>query len=163
MSQPADKFEARDNAARSTSNAPSGTQRALGVLKHALPLAQKLLPLVEGNVVTAVGNLLAPHTTVHEKVDLAPIHAQLNDVQSMQHGLRDQVAEQHAALNRLENQLEAVKEAADRNALAQQEMTKYLRTMGKRFNLIAALLLGLLVLSVILNFVLFMHIKRVLP
>ena len=43
------------------------------------------------------------------------------------------------------------------------ELMEDLRAMGSKVNLFAAMLIGLLVLSVILNFLLFMHIKQVLP
>ena len=94
---------------------------------------------------------------------LAPIENQLTEMQLLQHDVRGKVAEHHMTLKRVEDQLEMVKEATDRNTMEQQELMEDLRAMGSKVNLFAAMLIGLLVLSVVLNFLLFMHIKQVLP
>jgi hypothetical protein len=141
----------------------SGGQRALSVLKQALPVVQNLLPLLEGNLLATVGNLLGPRGQNQAKVDLAPLENQLTEMQLLQHDVRGKVAEHHMTLKRVEDQLEMVKEATDRNTMEQQELMEDLRAMGSKVNLFAAMLIGLLVLSVVLNFLLFMHIKQVLP
>lgn len=146
-----------------TAQERSGGQRALSVLKQALPVVQNLLPLLEGNLLATVGNLLGPRGQSQAKVDLAPLENQLTEMQLLQHDVRGKVAEHHMTLKRVEDQLEMVKEATDRNTMEQQELMEDLRAMGSKVNLFAAMLIGLLVLSVLLNFLLFMHIKQVLP
>jgi hypothetical protein len=141
----------------------STAHRALNTMKQALPLVQKLLPLLDGNVVAAVSNLLAPKAHAMQKVDLAPLESHITDIQLMNHDLRSKVTEQNTSLKRVEDQLEMVKEATDRNTLEQQELMEDLRSLGSKFNLFAALIFGLLVLSVILNLLLFMHLKQALP
>lgn len=142
---------------------PSGGHRALSVLRQALPVVKNLLPLLEGNLLAAVSNLLTTRPQNPAKVDLAPIENQLTEMQLLQHDVRSKVAEHHMTLKRVEDQLEMVKEATDRNTMEQQELMEDLRAMGSKVNLFAAMLIGLLVLSVLLNFLLFMHIKQVLP
>jgi hypothetical protein len=142
---------------------PSGGHKALSLLRQALPVVKNLLPLLEGNLLAAVSNLLTTRPQPPAKVDLAPIENQLTEMQLLQHDVRSKVAEHHMTLKRVEDQLEMVKEATDRNTMEQQELMEDLRAMGSKVNLFAAMLIGLLVLSVILNFLLFMHIKQVLP
>ena len=140
-----------------------GGHKALSMLKQALPVVKNLLPLLEGNLLAAVSNMLATRPQTPAKVDLAPIENQLTEMQLLQHDVRGKVAEHHMTLKRVEDQLEMVKEATDRNTMEQQELMEDLRAMGSKVNLFAAMLIGLLVLSVLLNFLLFMHIKQVLP
>jgi hypothetical protein len=144
----------------------SGMQWALGVFKQAVPFVQKLLPLLDGQVASAVANLLTarPHTPPPPpRVDLQPIENSLADLQIQQGGFKEQLADQNASLKRVEDHLEMVREATDRNTLEQQELIEDLKTMGNRVNLLALLFLGLLVISVLLNLFLFLHIQRVLP
>jgi hypothetical protein len=141
----------------------SGAQRALNAMKQALPLVQKLLPLLDGNVLAVVGNLLAPRPQAHQALDLAPLESHMTEMQLMHHDLRSKVTEQNTSLRRVEDQLEMVKEATDRNTLEQQELLEDLRSLGNKFNLFAALIFGLLIVSVILNLLLFMHLKQALP
>ncbi len=148
------------------SESSSGMQWALGVMKQAVPFVQRLLPLLDGQIATTVANLLAtrPHTPPPApKVDLQPLEHGLTELQIQQRDLRDQFVEQNTSLKRVEDQLEMVREATDRNTLEQQELIEDLKTMGNRVNLLALLFLGLLVVSVVLNVFLFLHIQRVLP
>jgi hypothetical protein len=147
--------EAADDATRG--------YRALEVLKQGLPMVQKLLPLLEGNFLAALSNLLTPRPQGPAKVDLEPIENQLTEMQLLQHDVRGKIVEHQTAMRRVEDQLEMVKEATDRNTMEQQELMEDLRAMGNKVNLFAAMLLGLLILSLALNFLLFMHIKQVLP
>ncbi|HWG21692.1 MAG TPA: hypothetical protein VG225_14265 [Terracidiphilus sp.] len=143
----------------------SAMQRAMGVLKQALPFVQRLLPLIDGNIATAIGNLFAPrpHTPPPPGVDLTPVQNQISELQEHQMELRAAVQEQTTGVKRVEDQLEMVREATDRNTLEQQELIEDLKAMGNKVNLFAVLLSALLMLSVILNVVLYMHVKRVLP
>jgi len=148
------------------SESSSGMQWALGVIRQAVPFVQRLLPLLDGQIATAPANLLAarPHTPPPApKVDLQPLEHGLSELQIQQRDLKDQFAEQNTSLKRVEDQLEMVREATDRNTLEQQELIEDLKTMGNRVNLLALLFLGLLVVSVLLNVFLFLHIQRVLP
>lgn len=141
-------------------------QRAMGVLKQAMPFVQKLLPLIDGNITAAVANLFAHRTQgppPPPPVDLTPVHSQLAEIQLHHEDLRTQILEQNTSLKRVEDQLEMVREATDRNTLEQQELIEDLKAVGNKVNLFALLLFALLVVSVLLNLVLFLHIKQVLP
>ncbi len=157
---------ALSTSAQAESEANSGMQWALGVMKQAVPFVQRLLPLLDGQIATAVTSLLAarPHTPPPApKVDLQPLEHGLSELHLQQRELKDQIFEQNNSLKRVEDQLEMVREATDRNTLEQQELIEDLKTMGNRVNLLAILFLGLLVVSVLLNVFLFLHIQRVLP
>jgi uncharacterized protein YPO0396 len=156
----------RSLAAPPESEDSSGMTRAMGVLKQAMPFVQRLLPLLDGNVLGAVANLLTarPHTPPPApKVDLAPLENRVTDLQLQQQDLRGQLMEQNTSLKRVEDQLEMVREATDRNTLEQQELIEDLRSVGNKVNLLAWLLVALLLASVLLNLALFLHIKQVLP
>ncbi len=153
-------------SAHSDPDASSGMQWAMGIMKQAVPFVQKLLPLLDGQVAAAVANLITarPHTPPPApRVDLQPIEHSIANLQNQQLGLKDQLADQNTSLKRVEDQLEMVREATDRNTLEQQELIEDLKAMGNRVNLLALLFLGLLVISVLLNLFLFLHIQRVLP
>jgi hypothetical protein len=142
----------------------AGMQWAMGVVKQAVPFVQRLLPLLDGQIGTAVANLLAsrPHPPA-PRVDLEPIEHRLSELQLQHHDLKDQLVDQNASLKRVEDHLEMVREATDRNTLEQQELIEDLKAMGSRVNLFALSFLVLLVLSILLNIALFLHISRVLP
>ena len=141
-------------------NAPkSGLYRALNAVRSAIPLAQKLLPLLDGNLVTAVGALLAPVISHHPQpappptvhVDLEPVERALTEVRTSQRELRTQVQEQVTSIKRVEDQLERVREATDRNTLEQQELVEDLRAVGSRITTFAIVGLVLLVISLAVN------------
>jgi hypothetical protein len=157
---------------RALSTAPvdesTSSQRALGLLKQAVPFMQKLLPLIDGNIATAIGNLLSPRqhpaaAPPPASVDLAPVQNQISDLQVQHNELRSTVQEQTTGIKRVEDQLEMVREATDRNTLEQQELIEDLKNMGNKVNLFAVTLSALLLLSLVLNVILYLHIKRVLP
>lgn len=151
--------------AHQESESSSATQWFAGVVKQAVPFVHKLLPLLDGQIAAAVANLLTvrPHVPPPQRVDLQPIEHGLADLQVQQAGLKDQIADQNTALKRVEDHLQMVREATDRNTLEQQELIEDLKTITSRMNLLALLFLGLLVISVLLNIFLFLHIQRVLP
>lgn len=162
---------------------PSTLQRAAGVIRHAIPIVQKLLPLMDGNFGTAISNLLnqppprpAPSTALvapppaPPKIDLTPLKESVAELQTMhkelvtvQEGIRGQLSEQNTSLKKVEDHLELVREATDRNTLEQQELMEDLKSMGSKVNLVAAIAIGLLAISLLVNLALFMHIQRVLP
>lgn len=144
----------------------SALQRAFGALRSTLPFVQRLLPLLDGNVATAVSSLLTPHPPVPPPappVDLEPIENSLIELHAQHRDLRNQIVDQNSSIKRVEDQLEMVREATDRNTLEQQELLEDLRAVGNKVNMFALFALGLLVVSVILNVVLYLHIQRVLP
>lgn len=145
----------------------TGFQRAVGAIRTALPFVQKLLPLLEGNVATAVSNVLAPQphhpAPAPRPVDLSPIEKSIAELQTRQSDLREQLTEQNTSLKRVEDRLEMVREATDRNTLEQQELMTDLKSMGNRVNLVAAIAIGLLAISLLVNLALLLHIQRVLP
>jgi hypothetical protein len=152
--------------AHSEAEQSPGMQWVVGALKQAVPFMQRLLPLIDTNIAAAFANLLTPHSHTPPpapRVDLAPIENGLTELQLQHRDLRGQVIEQNSSLKRVEDQLDMVREATDRNTLEQQELIEDLKTMANRVNLVAALLIGLLVVSVLLNLFLFLHIQRVLP
>ena len=145
---------------------PSSLQRAVSALRLTLPFIQRLLPLLDGNIATTVSNILNPHPhppPQQPPVDLEHIEDGLAELQSQHHELRNHVLEQHSTLKRVEDQLEMVREATDRNTLEQQELVEDLKTVGSKVNVFAVVALALLAVSIVLNVILFLHIQRVLP
>lgn len=156
-----------------SSGTPSTLQRAAAVVRQAIPLVQKLLPLLDGNVSTVVSNILAPAPPparpaplappAPAPVDLAPLKEHIAELQTMHRDLREQIVEQNSSLKRVEDHLELVREATDRNTLEQQELLEDLKSMGSKVNVVAAIAIGLLAISLMVNMALYMHIQRVLP
>lgn len=144
----------------------SAIDRALGVVRMAIPLVQRLLPLLDGNVAAAVASLFSQHHQpgpAQQKVDLEPVENSLAELKNQHRELRAQVGEQNTALKRVEDQLDMVREATDRNTLEQQELLEDLKAVGNKVNLFAVFALGLLAISIIVNVILYLHIRRVLP
>ena len=155
-----------DTSGTASGDQLSNAQRAMNVLKMAMPLVQRILPLLDGNFGTAISNVLSAQ--IHKpapqvNVNLAPIEDGLAELQIQQKDLRDQVVEQNTSLKRVEDHLEMVREATDRNTLEQQELLEDLKAVGNKVNLVAIIALGLLAISVLLNLFLYLHIERVLP
>lgn len=145
---------------------PSGAQRAMNLFRTVMPIVQRLLPLLEGNVLTAISNVMTPRPQAPPpapKVDLAPLETGLAELQTEHRGLREQVTEQNASLKRVEDQLEMVREATDRNTLEQQELLEDLKAFSGKVKVVAVIGVGLLVIGVALNLILLLHIRRVLP
>ena len=152
----------------SSQDLPTGLQRAVSALRSWLPFVQRILPMLDGNFGTAVSNILTPypqHTPPPplSQRNLEPIEDSLAELQTQHLDLRNQVAEQNTSLKRVEDQLELVREATDRNTLEQQELLEDLKGVGNKVNVFALVALALLVISVLLNVILYLHIQRVLP
>jgi hypothetical protein len=146
--------------------AGSTMDRAMGILRMALPFVQRILPLLDGNIGSAVSNLLTPHPQPQVQqppVDLRPVEHSLAELQAQHRDLRTTVVEQNTSLKRVEDQLEMVREATDRNTLEQQELLEDLKTVGNKINAFAFFALGLLAISIVVNVILYLHIRRVLP
>lgn len=147
---------------------PSGVERAMGVLRLALPFVQRILPVLDGNFGTAVSNILAPQPHPQQQpapppVNLKPIENGLAELQTQQRDLRTQMAEQNASLKRVEDRLEMVREATDRNTLEQQELLEDLKAVGSKIKIITVIALILLAGSIGLNVFFLLHIERILP
>lgn len=154
------------NSPASGTEQPSSLQRAVNALRLTLPFIQRILPLLDGNIATTVSKILTPHPQappLPPPVDLEPIEDGLAKLQAQHRDLRNHVLEQHSSLKRVEDQLEMVREATDRNTLEQQELVEDLKTVGSKVNVFALVALALLAVSIILNVILYLHIQRVLP
>jgi len=125
------------------------------------------LPLLDGNIASTVSNLLAPRPHPQAppatKLDLEPIEDGLADLRTQQERLRNQVIEQGNSLKRVEDHLEMVREATDRNTLEQQELLEDLKGFAKKVKVIAIVALLLIVAGFAMTVALFLHIQRVLP
>jgi hypothetical protein len=155
-----------NSPAASGTEQPSSLQRAVNALRLTLPFIQRLLPLLDGNIATTVSSILNPHPQTPPPpppVDLEPIEDGLAELQTQHRDLRNHILEQHSSLKRVEDQLEMVREATDRNTLEQQELVEDLKTVGSKVNVFALVALALLAVSIILNVILYLHIQRVLP
>jgi hypothetical protein len=142
----------------------SGLQRAVGAVRMVLPLVQKVLPLLDGNIASAVSNILTLRPQAPPRsVDLAPVDKALAKLHFEQHELRSQVAEQSASLSRVADQVKLVRDATNRNTLKQQELTKTLESIQKKAKVFAWVVLGLLAISILVNAILFLRIQRLLP
>ncbi len=144
----------------------TGMERAAGILRVALPFVQRMLPLLDGNVDATVSNMLTPQTPKalpQPTVNIVPLQEGLADLRVQQRALRDQVLEHNASLKRVEDHLQAVREATDRNTLEQQELLVDLKSVGGKVNVFAFIALALLGVSVILNVVLYLQIRHIIP
>lgn len=169
---PATSHEADPNAPK------SGLHRALDAIRSTLPLVQKLLPIIDGNFATAVSAIMAsrPHPTPAPlpaplpppqppqivQVDLEPIERGLAEVRNSHRELRGQVQEQVTTLKRVEDQLDRVREATDRNTLEQQELVEDLRSVGNRLGRFAVIGLVFLLVSLGLNIYLIFQLQHIL-
>ena len=141
-------------------------QRAVSMLRAALPFVQRLLPLLDGNIASTVSSFLAPRPHAQAppsaKLDLVPIEDGLAELQTQHQNLRDQVMEQNTSLKRVEDQLEMVREATDRNTLEQQELLEDLKAFGNKVKVVVIALL-LVAVGFVMTLALFLHMQRVLP
>ena len=150
----------------------SGLQRAVDAVRSAIPLVQRLLPLLDGNFATAITALVTPQTGHHHPpppppvqqvhVDLEPVERGLAEVRTSHRELRGQVAEQGTTLKRVEDQLDRVREATDRNTLEQQELVEDLRAVGGRISTFAIIGLVLLLVSLGLNVYFLVQLQHIL-
>jgi hypothetical protein len=144
----------------------SSLKLAVSALRSALPFVQRILPLLDGNFATTVSNILSPHPQVPaspSSVSLAPLVDGLAELQTQHRDLSEQIVEQNSSLKRVEDQLDMVREATDRNTLEQQELMEDLKGVGNKVNLLALTALCLLAVSIAVNLILYLHIQRVLP
>ncbi len=157
-------------ALEQSSEESSSAQGAASLVHAVLPIVQRLMPLFDGSFASTIGNLLTPRAQPHldeppasTKLDLAPIEDGLAELRSQQHGLRIQVTEQNTSLKRVEDQLEMVREATDRNTLEQQELLEDLKAYGAKIRIIAVVALVLAAAGLVMTAALYLHMKKILP
>jgi hypothetical protein len=153
--------------AEDSKTAQTGLQRAVHAIRTAIPIVQRLLPLLDGNFATVLSNLVTqqphhPPPAPQVRVDLEPVNRGLAEVRDSQRELATQVQEQGTSLKRVEDHLERVREATDRNTLEQQELVEDLRTVGSRLSLFAIIGLVLLGLSLALNIFFLIQLQHIL-
>lgn len=151
---------------QSASDQPNSLQRAVNAIRMALPFVQRMLPLLDGNIASTVSNLLTPHaqpTPQQPPANLVHVEESLTNLETRHQELCEQVAEQNTSLKRVEDQLEMVREATDRNTLEQQELMEDLKLFGSRTLAFAVIASVLLLVSIAFNLILFVHLQRVLP
>lgn len=142
----------------------SGLERAAGLLRTALPFVQRFLPLVEGPLGAVVSSVLATQTPKPSApASLAPMQKGLARLEAQHQALCEQVVEQNSSLRRVEDRLQSVREATDRNTLEQQELMEDLKSVGHKVNVVTVILGGMLLVSILLNLALYLHLERVLP
>lgn len=144
----------------------NSVQRTVQAIRTALPVLQHLLPLLDGNILTAVAGMLAPHSQAQpaaKPADLAPVEGGMAELKAQQQELRSQIVAQDSTLKNMSDHLEQVREATDRNTLEQQDLIEELKTSGKRMNVVAFLAFALLAASIAMNVVLYLEIHRLLP
>jgi hypothetical protein len=142
---------------------PSSLQRAVKGVRMALPFVQKVLPLLDGQVIATLANLLAPRPAAPAPpANLAPLENGLAEMQTQQRKLREQMTEQNASLKKVEDRLEMVREATDRNTLEQQELLDDLKSVRRKLTVFAVFAFLLLLASVGLNVVMFLYMRGIL-
>jgi hypothetical protein len=145
---------------------PSSLQRAIQAVRSALPIVQRILPLLDGNLATTISNLMNPGSRQPApvpKIDLAPIEDRVAELRTQHRGLRDQIMEQSTTIKRVEDQLEMVREATDRNTLEQQELLEDLKAFGNKVKVVAIVGLVLLGVGIAVNLMLFLRIQKLFP
>jgi hypothetical protein len=140
---------------------PTAMQRVIHGIRSALPLAQKVLPLLDGQILTAVSNLLAPHVAhPAPPADFTHLEGDLAEVRTRHIELYGKVIEQSAALRRVADRLEKVQETAERNAQDQQELKESVEAVDRKANRLTIVALCLLAVSIGANIFLFFHFHR---
>lgn len=159
----------------SASERTNGFQRVVGAVRVALPFMQRLLPLLDGNVGSAVSNVLVqrPQQSTPSRlpsapatpppVNLKPIEASITELRAGQSLLRNEITEQNTTLKRVDDQLQSVRDATDRNTLEQQELLEDLKTFSKKSKIFAIVISSLLGVSIILNVLLLLRFQHMIP
>ncbi len=140
----------------------AGLQRTASAIRTMVPLLQKLLPLLDGNVASAVANLLLSRPSSVPAVDLEPLETALMRVRGDLAVMQDKSIQQQSALKRIDDQLGMVKEALERAALEQKEAAEELSQTRRSVRVFAVLGAVLLVISIGLNATLFLYMRGIL-
>lgn len=139
--------------------APSALHRTASVVRTVVPLVQKLLPLLEGNVASAVANLMAPRFMSPPTVDLAPVESSLLKLRSEIAVIHDKSAQQDVAFKRIDDQLQTVKETLERTVTEHQEVTEEVRKVRRSVMVVSIVSFLLLAVSIGLNVALYLYVK----
>jgi hypothetical protein len=147
---------------------PSSLQRVMNILRVAVPIAQRILPLLDRRARPAVADPLVSGqhpqpAALPAKVDLAPLRSGMAELQTQHRNLREDVMERNASLKRVEERLQMVREATDRNTLEQQELLGGLRIISNKIRVIVVIAIGLLTFGLLLNLTMFVHLQRAGP
>lgn len=138
---------------------PVALQRTATAIRTMVPLLQKLLPLLDGNVASAVANLLISRPAGAPAVDLEPLETALMRVRGDLAVMQDKSTQQESALKRIDDQLETVREALDRASLEQKETAEELTQTRRSVRVFALIGMVLLVISIGLNAALFLYVR----
>ncbi len=126
------------------------------------PIVQKVLPLLEGNVAMVVTNLLASSRPEAPRVDLEPLESALTRMRKEHIDLRLGVADQNAAIKRVADQVESMKGAVERAGAETKALGGDVQELRNRVNVFAWIGLILLLLSVVMNIVLFEQVRQLI-
>jgi hypothetical protein len=137
----------------------SGLQRAIGFVRTIAPFVQRALPLLDGNVASAVSNILAPRVETHQ-VNLEPIENAMTKMRKDHLELRLNLADQTTALKRVADQVGTLKDATERNALEQKGLAQDLQNLRSKVGIATWVGIGLLVISIVINILLFLRIQQ---
>ncbi len=141
---------------------PVALQRTASAIRTVVPVLQRLLPLLDGNVASAVANLLLSRPAGAPAVDLEPLETALMRVRGDLAVMQDKSLQQETALKRIDDQLGTVKEALERAALEQKEAAEELSQTRRSVRVFAVLGAVLLVISIGLNATLFLYMRGIL-
>ncbi|HZP06020.1 MAG TPA: hypothetical protein VFB43_14050 [Terracidiphilus sp.] len=142
---------------------PTSLNRAVKGVRMALPFVQKILPLLDGQVIATLANLLAPRPQAPAPpMNLAPLENGITELQTHHRMLREQIAEQNTSLKKVQDRLEMVQEATDRNTLEQQELLEDLKSVRRKVTVFFVIALLLLLGSIGLNVVLYLYMRGIL-
>jgi tRNA/tmRNA/rRNA uracil-C5-methylase (TrmA/RlmC/RlmD family) len=141
-------------------------QRVIRAMRSALPIVQGLLPLLDGNFAGVVSNALTTRPQAPPpppRLDLEPLEHGLQELRSQQREIRTQLVEQNSSIKRVEDQLEMVREATDRNTLEQQELVEDLKSVGNKMGRYAVAAFALLAMSIAMNVFLYLEFRHLIP
>lgn len=136
-------------------------QRVVTVARAALPLLPHLLPDPRARAAaSAVTGALGPRpqpVSAPPVVKQSQVEESLIELRSQQSALQNQMAEQNTSLKRVEDRLDKVREATDRNTLEQQELLDELKKFSKKALIFAIAVSVLLAASIVCNVILFLR------
>ncbi len=135
-----------------------GLQRTASAIRTVVPLLQKVLPLLDGNVASAVANLLAPRL-LSPPVDLSPLEISLTKLRGELTAVRDKNAQHDGAFKRIDDQLDTLKDSLERTSLEQKDVAEELRKVRRSVLVLALFGVALLLVSIGLNAVVFLFVS----
>lgn len=139
----------------------TGFQRTATAIRTMLPLMRKILPLLDGNVASVVADLLAPRMQA-PPVDIHPVEVGLARLHAEISVLHDKNAEHDAALKRIGQQLESMKDALESAAVEQKETMELVNKIQKRVLVFSLIGLSMLAAAVAADVILLFHMGQVL-